>query len=531
MQSFARGGRDLWHGSRRQFPFSLPLPLCLGLLLLQPSFGQVNHIEAAARLLSEGRTSQSESEARLALKTPATRALALSLLGTIRLQQGKYPESIDYLNRALAMNPNLVGARTTLGEAYVLQGNPDAATTAFREALKRDPTNVNARFDWARLESSRRNFAKSLELAGPILSPLGETEEGLLLLATNYAALGKKDELSLLTTKWERLSGASDNASMDFAGLLANQGLTAQAAEILQKTDAMVAAHPSTPAALRLAQAYLALGNLERAQSNALLALSVNSGCAACYLTAAQIAERQGLSEKALSYLVQAKKLQPDNPEVLFEFGRVCLMRNLLEDAMPALERAVELQPDHDQYVYVLASANVGKGNLPKAAALIGGLVKKHPRDPILNYAMGAVYYLQSNYSDAENSLKQSLAIQPDQIAASYYLALTYDALREDDKALGLLREVLSKHPDHAPSLLELGTILSRQGQYAEAEQDLKRAVSLDPGSPGAHYRLGVVLGKLGKTAEAEQEFAQSRKVHEDKESQSHLHMRLLLPE
>src|SRR2546430_13515469 len=56
--------------------------LCLGLLIL-PSIGvaQVNHIESATRLLSEGNVKQAETEARQALGTPGTRALALAMLG------------------------------------------------------------------------------------------------------------------------------------------------------------------------------------------------------------------------------------------------------------------------------------------------------------------------------------------------------------------------------------------------------------------------------------------------------------------
>lgn len=515
---------------------------CIGFLSLQvvwvafllsskPVLGQVNHVQTAARLMSDGQLSAAESEARLALKSPSTRALALAMLGTIRLQQSKLPESETLLHQALALNPNLVGARTTLGEALVLEGKPDQARKAFQDVLKSNPESFNARFDLAKLESSAQNFQKSLEIASPIIPQLTHSEEGLLLLATDYGAVGKRTELEALPEQWQSLPPPSASESIAFASLLAMHGAPEKAKDILAAAETRLTARPTPEVALELAQAYLSLGELDRAEKNSLLALSVDPNCTACYMTLANVAERQGITEKALSYLVEARRREPNNPEVLFEFGKVCLMRNLLEDAIPALEKAVELEPDRDPYVYVLASANVGKGDLPKAAALIGGLLRKHPQDAIFNYAMGAVYYLQSNYFGAETSLKQSLAIQPDQVAAAYYLALTYDALGQEDKALGLLRDLTRKHQDHAPSLLELGTILSREGQYTEAEDDLKRAISLQPDSAGAHYRLGLVLRKLGRPAESEQEFAESRKVHDEQESQSHMHMRLLLPE
>ncbi|HTF25905.1 MAG TPA: hypothetical protein VK937_18680, partial [Candidatus Limnocylindria bacterium] len=58
---------------------------------------QLNHIEVAARLLSQGQMDQAETEARQALENPVTRALALAMLGTIRLQEARYRESTRFL--------------------------------------------------------------------------------------------------------------------------------------------------------------------------------------------------------------------------------------------------------------------------------------------------------------------------------------------------------------------------------------------------------------------------------------------------
>jgi tetratricopeptide (TPR) repeat protein len=500
-------------------------------LLLRSALAQVNHVETAARLMSEGQFAGAEREARQALKTPSTRALALAMLGTIRLQQGKFPESENLLNQALILNPNLVGARTTLGEALVFEGKSEDARKAFQEVLKRNPASFNARFDLAKLESSVHNFQKSLEVASPIISQLTHSEEGLLLLATDYGAMGKRTELEALPEKWQNLPAPSASASIDFADLLETHGAPEKAKDILADTETRLAAHPTAEVALQLSQAYLSLGELDRAERNSLLALSTNPDCTACDLTLAHIAERQGISEKALAYLVQAKKREPDNPEVLFEFGKVCLLRNLLEDALPALERAVDLQPDRDQYVYVLASANVGKGNLAKAATLIGGLLHKHPQDAMLNYAIGTVYYLQAKYPEAETAFKSSLVLQPDQVAAPYYLALTYDAVGDDNKAVEILRDVIRRHPDHAPSYVKLGSILARKQKYDEAEQDLQHAISLDPTSVEGHYQLGLVLGHLGKKAESENELAQWRQLQAEEQAKHEMHLRLLLPE
>jgi tetratricopeptide (TPR) repeat protein len=492
---------------------------------------QATHIQAAADLLSKGDLAQAEAEARRALPDPAIRPVALAMLGTIRLQEGKTEESITLLQQALSLNPKLVGARTTLGNAYAFSGKPDLAARSFREVLKADPDNFDARFDLFKLEAARRNFQQSLDLATPILPQILQSDEGLCALASDYGGLGKKQDLAGIADAWNRLPKVEDDAAVDFGTTLLLYGLKDEATQVFEAEELQLTAHPTSPLAIKLGNAFLTLGKFDHAEKNAQLGLSLDADCASCYQTLAKVADGQGNSEKALAYLVTAKKLAPEDPEVLFEFGKVCLERNLVDDAVPALSKAVEQQPGNDSYVYVLGSAKVALRRFPDALALFQKLLQKHPRDPVLMYAIGAVYYLEGKYNDAETSLKQSLSTQPDQVAASYYLALTYDASGDDDRAIPILRELAKSHPQHVPAHVKLGGMLLRAHQYEEAQQNLDRAISLDPDSVEAHYQLGLLLRRLGKAADSENEFAQSRKLEAEQHPQQDLRLRLLLPD
>lgn len=509
------------------------IPQVLSLVLFCGAFAcaQDSHIEAATELWGKGKLAQAEAEAHKALEVPSTHALALALLGTIRLQQGRVEESATFLRQALAVNPKLIGARTTLGNAYALAHKPDEAAKCFREVLKLDPGNFNARFDLVKLETSRRNFQESLSLAAPILTQLLEYDEGLVILASDYGALGKKQDLEDLVPHWQALPEPSNESALDFAAALLAHGMKPQAIAVLEEQETRIANHPRADIALKLADAFLALGRLTNAEIDAELALSQKPDCPACYLTLAKVAERQENTEKALSYLAQAKRLAPAEPEVVFQFGKICLERNLLDDAIVALSKAAELRPDNDTYVYTLGSANFGKGRLDEALAIFQRLLQKHPQDAFLHYAIGAVYFQQSKYTEAESSLKESLAVQPDQVPANYYLALTYDAIGDDDRAIPIFRDVLKTHPEHVPSHVKLGGILVRLHQYVEAQQNLEEAISLDPNSVEAHYQLALALRRLGKSTESEAEMAESHRLEAEQSATRDLRLRLLLPE
>jgi tetratricopeptide (TPR) repeat protein len=178
----------------------------------------------------------------------------------------------------------------------------------------------------------------------------------------------------------------------------------------------------------------------------------------------------------------------------------------------------------------VFGSANVGRGNLPKAASLFGALLQKHPQDPVLNYAMGTVYYLQSKYTQAEAALKQSLEEQPNQVAAPYYLSLTYSHLGQNDKAEALLRGLVKSHPEYALAYVKLGTIVMGKHQYAEAREDLEHAIALDSSSEQAHYQLYLLFQTLGKPDEAQRHFAEWQKLDAEQKARKHLELHLLLP-
>jgi tetratricopeptide (TPR) repeat protein len=510
-------------------------PGCLALIVVCAvavvANAQTDHVRAATDLLSGGYLSQAEAEAHKAERNPATRALALATLGAIRLQQGKLDEGKKFLVQALALNPKLVGARTNLGNAYALNNQPDRAERCFREVLRLAPDNFNARFNLFKIEAARGEFQQSLELAKPILPNLLASDEGLVVLASDYGALGKKEEINALVNNWLQLPAPSSDTTFDFVTTLLLYDRKTDATAILEDMEQRLKARPEPDAALKLANAFLTLGAFDHAESNATLALSQRLDCAACYQTLAQIAARQNDSEKALSLLVTARKLAPQDPEVLFEFGSVCLERNLLEDALPALSRAAELRPDNDSYVYALGSANVGKGRLPDALGLFQKLLEKHPKDAGLLYAIGAVYYLQSKFPEAEASLQQSVAAHPGHVPATYYLALTYDAMGEEDRAIELFRSLLSTSPQHVPTYVKLGGILVRRHQYEEAQRNLEKALSLDPHSVEAHYQLGLALRRLGKASESEAQFAESHRLETEQSAQRDLRLRLLLPE
>jgi tetratricopeptide (TPR) repeat protein len=430
-------------------------------------------LQEAAALAQEGRLQEADQQAQIALSDPATRAAACSVLGAIRVQQQRLQEGVAFFQEALRLDPHLVGAR--------------------------------------------RNLAA-----------IQESPEGLLLLADGYLKAGDRSSARALVADARRLTGVPPAWPVHFAAILVQGGLVAEGIDVLERARK---AAPSYELAFALGSAYVAQGDPPRALEAYDEALTLRPASVAPLRQAAAVAERHGELERSLSYWVRARKLAPDDPEILLGFGRVCLKMDLIEDAEQALLRAAEKKPDDPAYQYTLAVAKVGKRQYEAAQALLEPLVRKRPGDAQLQYALGSVLYMQGHLADADARLRESLRLDGDQVASPYYLALVARDQGRDAEAIERLEGVLRRYPDHASSCEALGGLMMNAGRYADAERLLRKAVELTPKSVKANYQLGLLLARTGRREEADTQLALAKSLREEDDATSRLQLRLIEPE
>jgi tetratricopeptide (TPR) repeat protein len=486
-------------------------------------------LQNAASLVQQGKLEEADQQAQLALSDPQTRAGACSVLGSIRFQQKRLPESVRLLKEAIRLEPHLVGAHLNLAEVYTLEGKPELALPLYRHVLTLDPSNVPARLELARSEAEKQHYKESLDLARPALAALKQSPDGLFVLATDYLKTGNRQAAADLAKDWLLLPDIPAEWSTKFALLLANEGVGPAAIDIFE--DIKKRNPPSYELAFNLAGAYQLANHWALALASYDEALALDPKALPALQQAGGIAEQQGQLERSLSYWMRAKKIEPENPVILEAFGRVCLKMDLLEDAEPALTKAAELRPNNAAYQYALAATKVGRKQFETAQALLDGLLKQKQNDPQLQYAVGSVLYLQGHLDDAAQHLRESVRLQPDQVAPYYYLALIGRDQGRDEEAIRTLEDLLRRYPDHASSCEVLGGLLMNAHRYPEAESSLEKAVRLNPGSVKANYQLGLLLTRMGKKEEAEKRLEIAKSLRAQDEGNSRLQLRLLDPD
>jgi len=200
------------------------------------------------------------------------------------------------------------------------------------------------------------------------------------------------------------------------------------------------------------------------------------------YRHLSRIAEEQGNYEKAVEYLVEAAKLNPEEVQILKKLAALLINQGRLEEACEHLAECLRLRPDD-------ANAHINLGN---------------------------VLQLQGKLDEAVSHYRQTLRIKPDYAKAHKKLADVLTSWNEFDEAVRHYTEAIRLNPNSVSAHHNLGKALQSQGKIDESIVHFTKAVELDPNSAAIHYTLAQALAGRGRTAEAVTHFTETLRVRPD---------------
>lgn len=234
--------------------------------------------------------------------------------------------------------------------------------------------------------------------------------------------------------------------------------------------------------------------------------------------------------EKALSLLIKARRVAPDDPDVQFEFGMVALRMSLLPDAVEAFQKTLKIRDKDEKAVYGLGRAYLSMAKFQDAQEQFRRYLNLHPDDAAGHYALGMSLVALQNPEDARNEFEKSIALAPVQTESYFRLGLLDLDSKDFNSAERNLCHALDRDPKHAGALAALGRLRFEQKAYAEAVAYLQRAIASDDRLREAHYYLGLSYARLGHTQEANEQLQiATRLEHEDTEKQRTM-LRILDP-
>ena len=391
-------------------------------------------------------------------------------------------------------------------------------------------------------ETARVDFEKVIRLV-----PAGE--QGYRALGLTLLRMGKAEESVPALEKALSLKPSDSDAQLGLAIAYDRLHQPAKEVILLKKLDAaaraqkhalpadieamyaraLAATHQVPAAVLRMKQAVAAdprnagslddLGSLyamqkdwPNAEENFHAALAVNPTLASAHLhlaMALQAQQRSGAAEE----LKLAYQLDPENPTINLELGRLLAANGDDQQAIQLLQHAYALLPQSADAAYQLGLALQRSNRMSEAIPLFQNAAAADPDNPDILANLGMALCQQQKATQAVPLLQKAVLLAPDRPIAHQNLAAAYIQLSQFDDAVSELRTALKLSPDSPQLHYNLGLALKMQDNIAAAIPELQAAERLDPAMSEPPYVLGILHMQAGQYADAARELSTSLRL------------------
>ena len=183
-----------------------------------------------------------------------------------------------------------------------------------------------------------------------------------------------------------------------------------------------------------------------------------------CFCHLAGIYQERGRLDKVRDLYEKALLIRPDNGDVNYLLGTLCLINNDTDNAILRLTKALKSKPAY--YVY---------------------------------QDLGKAYFRDNRYNDAKSMFLKAIEINQEDVNSHFSLALTYLKNNEKDSAIVEYQKVIALEPGFVNAYYNLGLTYMEIGRLKAAQTEFKKLLDIDPDHAMTHYMLGLAYYKDNK--------------------------------
>ena len=226
-----------------------------------------------------------------------------------------------------------------------------------------------------------------------------------------------------------------------------------------------------------------------------------------------------GLSRdsKAVEVAMELNRLYPDDPEILYQTGKI--YGNF---AFLTMQKLAQVAPSSVWRHQAAAEADESQGSYSLAITEYRQVLALEPDRPGVHYRLGRTLLARSyqatsaqDTAEAAKEFEQELQRDPTNANAAYELGEIRRKGGQFDEAQKLFKEALKNYPNFEEAHLGLASVLLSLQKPELARPHLDQAIALNAQNEVAWYRLGQVEKALGNTAEQQRALAEYRRLHE----------------
>ena len=192
----------------------------------------------------------------------------------------------------------------------------------------------------------------------------------------------------------------------------------------------------------------------------------------------------EGSDEWAIKSYEEALKLEPTNPYIYTELGKVYLAKKETEKAREQFQKALSLKSDYAPARFQIALIYIGENKIGEAIAEMENAKRQSPFDVGVAFQLGILYYNDKQFDKAKTEFERAVSLDENYSNARYFLGLVYDREGKKKEAISQFEKIEALNPDNE----EVKKILAnlREGKPA--------LEGITPAQPPIGERPGEVL-------------------------------------
>lgn len=457
----------------------------------------------------------------------------LAAAGEKQMESGDIAAATASFRNSLKANPKNVEAKSGLSEALTVTGmttadiDENAAVPYFEEAVKLDPKNEVAFTKLGEIHDARGRNAQAIVNYEKALAIDPQISSLYLPVALAYAEAGNAVKADLYLTKAEAAGVAENDTKFARGVLLYKQNKNQEALAVF---DQLAAAEPQNGAVqYQRAVLFDKLGQQDRAVEAYRKSTQIDPGYAPAWFELGVIYYNKGDYRNALNAYQAAVKADYSNAKAHANLASTYRQLERFAEANAEYKIAADTIKD-DPNLYSEWGYCLGKTAEWEKAADRLETAKGMSSTAEDESNIGWAYYngaqadkaagndaaAQEKLEKGKVSLQAAVQKDPKLDAAHLNLGSTYNSLGEHDKAVRSLNEAVRLHNDWVIALNQLGLAYRGTNNMSMALNSFNRVVLLDGNNVSGLFNLGSAQYASGDKNGAKKTQARLRKVRPD---------------
>jgi len=176
--------------------------------------------------------------------------------------------------------------------------------------------------------------------------------------------------------------------------------------------------------------------------------------------------------DEAIKSYSEAIELEPTNPVLYTERGKVYMAKNEVEKAKADFQKAIDLTPHYLDAQIQMTFIEENEGKIQDAIERLEDLARTPPLGESVDllFRLGWLYYNNKEYDKAMLVLERATQLNPFHANALFILGLAYEQKGETKKAIDVLERVAQLNPDNQTVKDKLKELKGESGQTQEEE-------------------------------------------------------------